>query len=160
MPLSIDCPAGRATILAAIDHAPTTVILARDLDYFWDIGEIHITGLAHLGALSFEPGADVSGRATPRVDLVSALRAYAIMNHDLAHHSWGPAITERIAQVSKDSQRLIDIIGCFAVAAASSRRDYRYDLRPLPGFTAARHHICYGSAVHNYKQYCAGVGPA
>ena len=63
MPLSIDCPADRATILAAIDHAPSTRILARDLDYFWDIGEIHIAGLAHLGALSFEPGVDSSGRA-------------------------------------------------------------------------------------------------
>lgn len=159
MPLSINCPENRATILAAIDRAPSTRILARDLDYFWDIGEIHIAGLAHMGALAYEPGVDAGGRSTPCVDLVSALRAYAIMTHQLAHHSWGPAITERIAQVGKDSQRLIDIIGCFAVAAASSRRDYCYELRPLPGFTAARHSIYYGTAVHNFKQYCAGVGP-
>ena len=159
MTLSPESRQDRATILAATDYAPTTPILARDLDYFCDISEIHIAGLAHLGALAFEPGIDVSGRATPRVDLVSALRAYAIMNHELVHHSWGSAIVERIAQVTKDSQRLVDIVGCFAVAAAFSRHDYRYDLRPLPGFVAARHRIFYGTAVHNFKQYCDGNGP-
>ena len=159
MNLSTDCHHDRVTILSAVNMAPTTMILARDLDYFWDISEISIAGLAHLGALPSEPGVDVGGRATPCVDLVAALRAYAITNYQLAHYSWGPAIVERIAQVSKDSGRLVDIVGCFAVAASFARHDYRYELCPLPGFVAARHRIFYGTAVHNFKQYCDGNGP-
>jgi hypothetical protein len=151
----------RRAIIKSIGSAPTTRIYASDMELFWDFREIFIVGLVHLGALPYEPGVAAGGRTTVIVDLVSALRAYAIMQHRLANHSWSSAVLSLIAEDSaNDSQRLTDIVGCFAVAAAWSRPDYQYELHPLPGFVAAQHRIFYGTAIHGYRKYCAGVGPA
>ena len=142
------------------NFAPTTQFLAYDLDYFWNITQSDIAALVHLGALTATPGIDVCGQASFNVELVEAIRAYAILCRHKAKGDWGPALVKRVKNVKADSDRLVDLVGCFAIAAARSRPNRHYELRPLPGFRADNRRISYGIVMHKFEEYTRGYGPA
>ncbi len=146
------------SMMSARHMAPTTGITAWSMDYKWDICSLGIAGIAFNGVLPYDPCRNLYGEETICVDMISAFRANAIMCYHKAHYSWGPAILHRIVQTGQDSQRLINVVGGFALAVARNCRDYPYRLAPLTGFIASDHNLTYGMLVTRYQEYCAGNG--